>query len=239
MKLHLTTLALLFAAACHADNVVVLAATGLPSTLENGNYGSSDETYNGFALATINGLPNQLIICDDFSHDTPVPSGNMKYDLSTMTGGNPLADVRFTGSNMVQSYDEAAVLVWQLYEYVAATGSKALANTITDYQYALWNIFDPYSAAGNPAGVQVNANEVALQAEALNLVQTQAAALAGTAYAEARIYTPDPNGGSTGSQEFFGCAPLPEPGTWALAAGALLIALSLHLRRGLRKRQAS
>ena len=239
MKLHLTTLALLFAAACHADNIVNLAATGLPSTLENGDYGSSGETYNGFALATINGVPNQLIICDDFTHDTPVPSGNMIYDLSTMGGSDPLADVRFTGGNMVQNYDEAAVLVWQLYEYVETTGSKALANTITDYQYALWNIFDPYSSTGNPDGVQVNANQVALQSEALNLVQTQAATLAATAYAEVRIYTPDPNGGSTGSQEFFGVVPLPEPGTWSLAAGALLIALSLHLRRELLKRQAS
>jgi len=238
MRLHLTALALLSVAACHADSVV-LAATGLPATLENGNYGSTGETYNGFALATISGTPNQWIICDDFTHDTPVPSGNMNYDESTVGGSNPLATVRFTGSNMVRNYDEAAVLVWQLYEYVSATGSKASANTITDYQYALWNIFDPYSATANPNGVQVNSNQSALQAEALNLVRTQSAMLTSTVYPQVRVYTPDPKGGSTGSQEFLQFGAVPEPGTLVLAAGALLIAASLKVRRELQKRRAA
>ena len=228
MRLQLTTLALLSVAACHASDIV-LAATGLPSTLENGDYGSSGETYNGFAIATIGGTPNQWIICDDFTHDTPVPSGNMLYESSTIGGSGPLANVRFTGSNEIQNYDEAAVLVWQLYEYVSATGSKAAANTITDYQYALWNIFD--------SGVQVNANQSALQAEALNLVKTQAAMLSSAVYPDVRIYTPDPNGGSTGSQEFMQVV-TPEPGTLPLAAGALLVAVALAVRRQLRKRHA-
>jgi hypothetical protein len=223
MRLQPIALALLSVAACHASDIV-LAATGLPSTDENGNYGSSDATYNGFAIATIGGTPNQWIICDDYSHDTPVPSGNMNYELSTIVGSGPLANVRFTGSNETQNYDEA--------------GSKALANTITDYQYALWNIFDPYSAATNPNGVQVNANQIALQAEALNLVKTQAAMLDTTVYPVVRVYTPDPNGGSNGSQEFMQ-AVAPEPGTLPLGAGALLVAAALAMRRELRKRRAS
>jgi hypothetical protein len=237
MRLQIATLALLSVAACSADTVT-LAATGLPSTLENGNYGSSNETYNGFAIATIAGTPNQWIICDDFSHDTPVPSGNMIYDTSTIGGSNQLANVRFTGGNEVRNYDEAAVLVWQLYEYVEATGSKALANTITDFQYALWNIFDPFSASSNPSGVQVNANQSALQSAALNLVTTQAAMLAGTVYPDIRIYTPDPKGGSTGSQEFMEVV-TPEPGTLPLAAGVLLIAAALGMRHEMRKRRAA
>jgi hypothetical protein len=237
MRLQLTTLALLFVAACHADTVI-LAATGLPSTLENGNYGSSGETYNGFAIATIGGIPDQWIVCDDYTHDTPVPSGNMIYDTSTIVGSDPLANVRFTGSDEVLNYDEAAVLVWQLYEYVSATGTKALANTITDYQYALWNVFDPYNAASNPSGVQVNSNQIALQTEALNLVGTQAAMLDATVYPEVRVYTPDPKGGSTGSQEFMQVV-TPEAGTLPLAMGALLVAAALKMRRGLRKRHAA
>ncbi|HMD71898.1 MAG TPA: hypothetical protein VKF41_11170 [Bryobacteraceae bacterium] len=237
MRLQLTTLALLSVAACHASDIV-LAATGLPSTLENGNYGSSDETYNGFAIATIAGTPGQWIICDDYSHDTPVPSGNMLYEASSVGGSGSLANVRFTGSNEVQNYDEAAVLVWELYEYVEATGSKASANTITDYQYALWNIFDPYSASANPSGVQVNANQLALQSEALNLVKTQGAALSSAVYPNVRIYTPDPNGGSNGSQEFMQ-AVAPEPGTLPLAVGAMLVAAGLAMRREMRKRRAA
>jgi hypothetical protein len=236
MKPTLTILSLLFVAACHADTVN-LAATGLPAAYENGNYGSSGATYNGFAIGTVGGIPNQWIICDDFTHDTPVPSGNMIYDVSTIGGSNQLANVRFTGPGMVQNYDEAAVLVWQLYEYVSATGSKALANTVTDYQYALWNIFDPYSAAANPNGVQVNAGQLALQTAALNLVTTQAAMLSTSVYPEVRFYTPDPNGGSTGSQEFVSVV-TPEPGTLPLAAGVLLIAAALATRGRLRKRNA-
>jgi hypothetical protein len=235
MRLTLTIFALLSVAVCHADSIS-LAATGLPSVYENGNYGSSDATYNGFAIGTIGTTPNQWIICDDFSHDTPVPSGNMIYDVSTIGGSNQLANVRFTGANEVRNYDEAAVLVWQLYQYVSATGSKALANTVTDYQYALWNIFDPYSAASNPNGVQVNANQLALQAAALNMVNTQATMLSSTVYPEVRFYTPDPKGGSTGSQEFVGVM-TPEPGTLELAAGVLLIAAGMAMRRQLRKRQ--
>ncbi len=236
MRLTLTTLALLSVAACHADSLT-LAATGLPVTLENGNYGSSGETYNGFVTATIAGTPNQWIICDDFTHDTPVPSGNMIYDTSTLGGSNQLANVRFTGSNEVQNYDEAAVLVWNLYQYVSATGSKALPNTITDYQYALWNIFDPYSSSSNPNGVQVNANQFALQTAALNEVRTQSAMLSSTVYPDVRFYTPDPNGGSMGSQEFVGVM-TPEPGTLPMAAGVLLIAAGLAMRRQLGKRTA-
>ena len=148
-----------------------------------------------------------------------------------MGGSNQLANVRFTGGNEVRNYDEAAVLVWQLYEYVEATGSRALANTITDYQYALWNIFDP-------SGVQVNANQNALQSAALNLVTTQAAMLGSTVYPDIRIYTPDPKGGSTGSQEFMQVV-TPEPGTLPLAAGVLLIAAALGMRHELRKRRAA
>jgi hypothetical protein len=102
----------------------------------------------------------------------------------------------------------------------------------------LWNIFDPYNATTNPGGVQVNSNQLALQSQALNLVQTQAAMLNTTVYPDVRVYTPDPNGGSTGSQEFMQVV-TPEPGTLPLAVGALLVAGSLKMRRGLRKRQAS
>jgi MYXO-CTERM domain-containing protein len=76
-----------------------------------------------------------------------------------------------------------------------------------------------------------------LQVEALNLVKTQAAMLSSAVYPDVRIYTPDPNGGSTGSQEFMQVV-TPEPGTLPLAAGALLVAVALAVRRQVRKRHA-
>lgn len=222
-------------AACHASTII-LAATGLPQADENGTYGSSGATYNGFVTATVNGIPNQLILCDDFTHTTVVPSGNMVYDFSTVGGSNPLQNVRFTGTGEVQNYDEAAVLTWQLFEYVSANGPQASDNTITDYQYALWNIFDPYNAITNPNGVKVNSNQLALQTTALNLMTTESAMLTADVYPDVRVYTPDPNGGSVSDQEFLQFAS-PEPGTLALLAGALAIAAAVAARRALRKRQ--
>lgn len=233
MKLNILPLALFAMAACHA-NTITLAATGLPVTDESGTYGSSGATYNGFAMATIDGTPNEWIICDDFSHETLVPSGNMVYDLSTVGGGDPLQSVRFTQGSMTQNYQEAAVLTWQLSDYVSLNGSLASNNTITDYQYAIWNIFDP-------GDVAVNASQFALQTTALNLVATEGALLATTVYPNVMVYTPDPNGGSTSNQEFlqysspsgqaYGQSLAPEPGTWTLMAGALLIAAAAKGRK--------
>jgi hypothetical protein len=230
-------LMVLIAAAGHASTLL-LDATGLPPADENGNYGSSNATYNGFVTATVNGVANQLILCDDFLHTTDVPSGNMVYDFSTVGGSDPLQNVRFTQGNEVQNYEEAAVLTWQLFEYVSVNGSGASNNTITDYQYALWNIFDPYNASGNPDGVKVNSNQSALQTTALGLMSTESAVLAADVYPYVKVYTPDPNGGSSSNQEFLQYA-APEPGTLLLLAGALLVGTAVTARRELRKRQAA
>jgi hypothetical protein len=221
MKLKLASLALLSMAACHADSIITLDVTGLPSTYQDG-------TYNGFATATINGIPNQLIVCDDASHVTYVPTGNMVYDFSTVGGSTPLESVRFTGGNETQNYDEAAVLVWELYEYVTGSGSQASANTITDYQYAIWNIFD--------SGISTTTNQAALQAAALNLVKTDGAMLVTSVYPFVDVYTP--TSAYSSNQEFMQFA-TPEPGTLLLLAGGLLVAMAVRMRRGLRKQPAA
>jgi hypothetical protein len=219
----------------HASTVI-LDATGLPGAFENGTYGSSGATYNGFVTSTINGVPNQMIICDDFSHTTQVPSGNMVYDFSTLGGVGQLQNARFTGPNMTANYDEAAVLLWELSNYVSTNGSHASADTITDYQYSIWNIFDPYNSFSNPQGVKVNSNQTALQTAAVNMVDTQPAMLSADVYQDVRIYTPDPNGGSTGSQEFLQFS-TPEPGSLLMViAGAALIGAAGAARRRSSKR---
>jgi len=223
------------ATSAQASNVI-LAATGLPSTYENGNYGSSDATYNGFVTATINGIPNQLILCDDAAHTTVVQSGNMVYDFSSLGGAHQLQNARFTGPNMVANYDEAAALLWELATYPDIYGVQPSANTITDYQYALWNIFDPYNSVTNPNGVKVNSNQLALQTAAVNIVDTEGAMLAADVYPNVEIYTPDPNGGSTGDQEFLQYAP--EPTSISLMLGALLIGASAIARRKVLNRRA-
>jgi hypothetical protein len=225
MRLKLASLALLSIAACHANNVITLSVDGLPSTNQDG-------TYNGFASATINGISNQLIICDDYTHVTYVPSGNMVYDFSTVGGNDALDGVRFdqgSPAQQVHDYEEAAVLVWELYDYVSANGAKASANTITDYQYALWNIFD--------SGITTTANQAALQAAAVSLMTTQSVMLTASVYPYVDVYTPSSAPGSnySSNQEFLQYA-APEPGTLLLLAGGLLVATAAKMRRELRKR---
>ena len=233
MKLRLVLFALGVAMAGHASTII-LAATGAPTTDENGNYGSTNATHNGFITATIGGIANQMIVCDDFTHTTSVPSGNMVYDFSTLGGPNQLQNVRFTGANEVTNYDEAAVLLAGLYAYEATYGSNASGDTITDFQYAIWNIFDPYNPSTNPGGVKVNSNQSALQSGALYMMSTQAAMLSADVYPFIKIYTPDPEGGSASNQEFMQYI-VPEPPTALFLLGTGLVAGAVLTRRQLRK----
>jgi len=222
------------AAALHG-NTVTLSIDHLPATFENGNYGQPGATYNGFASATIDGISNQMLLCSDAADSTPVPSGDMVYDVSTLGGFNPLQYVHFTGPNMVANYDEAAVLLWQLWNYVTANGSAASGDTITDYQYAIWNIFDPYDATTNPNGIAVNGTQAALQNTAVGMVDNDGVMLSSDVYPYVTIYTPDPNGGSVGNQEFLEFS-TPEPGSMFLMIGGGLIGAAAIARKKLRKR---
>jgi hypothetical protein len=217
----LLALTLLTTAAAHADSLIIMF-TALPTTIEEG-------TYNGFSAATINGIPNQYLICDDYTHDTYVPSSNLVYDYSTLNGSQPLQFARFTGANELRNYEEAAVLVVALANYLGS--GNANANGITDYQYALWNLFAPYNAQTNPGGAQADANQQALQAWALGVVNA-GGPVATSAYRQLAIYTP--SAAFSSNQEFLGLntpSPAPEPGTLLPLAAALLAGCWVALRR--------
>ncbi len=110
--------------------------TGLPINTEFG-------TFNGFALATVDGVANQLLVCDDFSHTTYMPSGSLTYDASTLAGSDPLEYARFAGPSDSRAstarYEEAALLLNGLEQ----TGPGELLDLTADYQYALWALFTP------------------------------------------------------------------------------------------------
>jgi hypothetical protein len=204
--------ALLFSlTACYGSTVTVFF-TALPATIENG-------TYNGFSTATVNGIPSQLLICDDYDDTTYMPSSsNLIYDYSTLTGPDPLQYVRFNTAN----YDEAAVLVWEL-----AETRNPSANTITDYQYALWNLMTP-SASLVPGRVAL---EQALQTSALAMVDNPVDSqfLTSSVYNYIRIYTP--TAAYASNQEFVEYA-TPEPNlAWPAAFLLLLGAAALRFRR--------
>jgi hypothetical protein len=204
-----------------------LAFNTLPTTYESGSYGNADATYNGYILSTANGITIALM-CDDSLHTTDVPSGSMVYDYATLTGPTPLMDggetVRFTDGNSAlninetEAYETASVLLSEL-----AGLSNPSADTITDYQYAVWNMF-------TPADLPVNATQLNLQTSAVALVSAGAPSTVAD-YSNLVIYTP--TAAFASSQEFLGLnTPAPEPASWAFMAllGLLLCIPQVRFR---------
>jgi hypothetical protein len=201
---------------CHGGSLV-LQFTQLPNVQENFDY-TAGGTYNGYALATINGFPAQSLICDDYVDETLVPSGALQFNYSFLAGSNPLEYVRFNGHQATMNYQAAAILLNQL-----AAVTNPSADTITDYQYALWNLFNPSAPA--------NATQRSLQTSA------QAILLAGgtqTAldYESLVIYTPTDTFAS--NQEFLGLnTPVgtPEPAVWPVITLAIAAVIWIRRRR--------
>jgi len=167
--------------------------TGLPEFTENA-------IYIGFAKATIDGIPNQLLICDDYHHTTYVPSGNLSYSVSHLIGPNPLSGARFVspggpGAADFFRYREAAVLLAAF-----ATLRSPDATTVGDYQFALWHLMSP-----DVALTRSPAQQALLDAAAI-AVQSNSPAVSAL-YSHLVIYTPV--GASVSNQEFLHYAPEP------------------------------
>ncbi|HTP30591.1 MAG TPA: PEP-CTERM sorting domain-containing protein [Candidatus Acidoferrales bacterium] len=212
---------------------LALAATAFGDTIQfqslpaNTQYG----TYNGFLTAAVNGVDSELV-CDDYLHTTYVPSGPFTYEVSTLTGANPLQYARFVNPNdwsqSVTQYEEAAYLVLQL------TQQSAPHDLTADYQYALWSLFTPSTP---------------IQGTYASALLSQAAAAVSTAqidpllYSRLRIYTPITP--YTSNQEFLGLSDpssespgdlasqaAPEPATSVLlCAGAGLVVTGVLLKK--------
>jgi hypothetical protein len=228
-----------------ASFLFLTVSSGFASTIQftrlpaNTQYG----TYNGFAIATVDGNPLQHLICDDYDHTTYVPSGNMVFSLSTLTGGNPLQYARFVDPNgwdgAIAKYEEAAILL----DGLRQTGPGSLLDLTGDYQYALWHLFTP-SAALPSVTAQTLLNDAA------NSVR-QGGASNFALYSQLRIYTPVAAYAS--NQEFLQMAadftpsaprsyfsdtvanPEPPPGM-LVGIGMAAIALSVGARRMLQRR---
>jgi len=212
----------------------LLASAALGDTVQfqslpiNTQYG----TYNGFVVATVNGVDIRMV-CDDYDHTTYVPSGPLGFQLSMLTGPEPLQYARFVNpvdwDRSVSEYRQAAYLVSGMAQQTPGSPKDVTA----DYQYALWSLFTPSTPLPSST--------------AKILLDQSAAAVSGgqidpLLYSRLRIYTPvQPY---QGNQEFLALAdPLasggqqvPEPSTPILfACGAALIALSGLLHRRLRR----
>jgi hypothetical protein len=239
-KLALIALAAATSPAVFASTTAVVSFTGLPATYESGTYGSNGATYNGEVVATINGIPSQNLVCDDFVDSTNVPS---TVDFSVENISN-LSGARFSSGfatiqegsgpattlTEVQAYDTAAVLLAGL---ESLTPNSTNANAVTNYQYAIWDLMNPGATEG-----QISDNSdittTALQQSAF------AAVLAGntqTVNDEKSLVIYTPASSYSSNQEFLALntSATPEPATWVLMAALGLLLCVPQVRRRLRR----
>jgi hypothetical protein len=210
-----------------ANSIVVVDFITLPATQGNGTTNSQNNTYDGEVGATIGGTYVAELVCDFISAGTVVPSGALDFSVETNAS---LSGVEFSSGyatisghtlTEVQAYDVAAVLMTEL--NTATAGGNA--QTIADFQYAIWNLMLP---AGVDVGIKDNpldAAATANQVNAYNLV-TAATPTAQTTSDEQNLVIYTPTAQSAGNQEFVGLnTPMvnPEPSTWVLMAGLGLL----------------
>lgn len=232
-------------AAC-ASSTVFITFTNLNADVQgNGTTNSQGNTYNGETNATIAGIPNQVLICDDFSNSTDVPSGAIDFSVNTISSLTA-TDVAFS-SNFVQGLTgEAAAGMSQIQAYetvaVLATDLETAGNTaqqITDYQYAIWDLMEPNGVDGNNSSIKDNpldANAAADLQTAFTAVIT-APPSAATTNAENALVIYTPTSGFSSNQEFVGLntpTSTPEPATWFLMAALGLLLSVPQVRARLR-----
>jgi PEP-CTERM motif len=177
---------------------------------DNAPYG----VYVGPYYATVNGVANTPVICDDYSHDSYIGE-SWTANLSTSSN---MSDVRFNPAN----YDELAYLANILFGLNGSNNAEADA-----LQYAIWYLDDPtdvaaaiggygfFSDSTDVDGVAYWRNQAALNATPADL-------------SDILIYTPTSGGNP---QEFL--VQTPEPGV------ILLLAIGLAGLFLLKRRQSS
>ncbi len=187
----------LFGLPARAD-LVSIQLSGLPAY----QYGGF---YVGPAGATDNGVGPIDLWCDDFTHDTFVPT-TYYADVSTI----PSTTARFSlVADAAHQYEEIAWLIAQYYVM-----SNKTNQSVGDLQFAIWLVFDP-----NQTNLQTTG--------ALNWLHT-AQSTDVSAYNGARIFTPTNCSGSNcvpTNQEFVDPPPVPEPTSIVLLRSAALLTL--------------
>jgi hypothetical protein len=226
------------ATTCFASTVIV-QFTHLP-------YTSGEGVYTGWSIATVNNVTNSLLMCDDDYHTTNMPS-EFTYDysdLGTDIQDNTMSNLEFGNAatntadgfhvnssySLTVDYEAAAYLMYEYYllQPTAPTaGTSAQSQTATDYNFAVWGIFNTTTS--------LTTTQQNLEAAAYSYVTNSANAtfLMKTVYDQTVYYTPSnvSPANSGGQQEFGQYLGIPEPSpAWLLAAG--LIALLAVRRAG-------
>lgn len=166
--------------------------------------------YGGYYVGPLQGTDGTEALdfwCDDFTHETVVPT-TYYADISSI----PSTTARFSLiADSSQKYNEIAWLIGQYYLM-----SNKTNQSVGDLQFAIWSVFDP--------------SETVLQTPgAINWLTTaQSLHLSSFQDSGARIFTPvdcsGPNCAPT-IQEFVSPGSVPEPTSILLLATSILTAL--------------
>jgi hypothetical protein len=187
--------------------------------------------YTGPYVATINGVSNILVICDDFQTHTSLNEllTVTETKVSDLTGPGANQTVKFdrdSASNQQADYMTAAYLAMQMVAVDQSTAAGQLQASLLNY--ALWNLF--YDGAINALSDPQNKQDAM---DFLTAAQTATQGYTVDMYSNVSIWTPSPNGSA---QEFISVR-VPEPSMAGLLAFNALVLGTLGWflrRRGIR-----
>jgi hypothetical protein len=198
-----------------------LTLTGVnPSGANLGGY------YTGPYVATINGVSNILVICDDFQTHTPLNQmlTVTETKVSDLTGIDANQIVKFgrdSAADQQADYMTAAYLATQLIGVNQSTSAGRLQASLLNY--AIWNLF--YEGALNSLTASQQSVALAYLADAALATSFHTV----DKYSNVSIWTPSPN---AAAQEFLSIR-VPEPSLIELLAfnAVVLVALGWLVRR--------
>ena len=122
------------AALCLASNAFAdtITMTGAGNNIMHG-------VYVGPYYATVNGVPNTAVICDDFADDSVIGHSWNFTSNNFSTLGNAL------WGNQTQNYEAAA---WLTLQMLSLNGNPANATQVGYLSYAIWSLFDQNALNG-------------------------------------------------------------------------------------------
>jgi hypothetical protein len=200
----LIALAMMYSAPAKASSVS-MTLTGVGSGDALGG------VYIGPYVASIDGVPNFNVICDDYTADSYV--GESWY-ANTST----LADVSATKFKDLTGYEELAWLASKLVD--SSSACPNVADCAGDIQYAMWQVFDSVGS-NTPFSHLSGANLANAQ---YWLSQAQSQTFTPSQFSNFVIYTPTscitglPCSTNSLPQEFVAIRSVPEPGSMLLLA---------------------